>query len=132
MNGINLSVLSHSDVFRDPKLVRSLRALTNPPSVGSGMKIVLNEQRTGTYILARLNNKLVGWAFLCDRVTDENAQLAVFVHPKCRGKGIGSAIVSQAILSSQKPVTVQPWSEPGRRLYSRFGLSTAPWEYHSA
>ena len=48
----------------------------------------------------------------------------IMVHPVCRGRGIGTALMENALAGARVPVllTVDPQNEPAVSLYERFGF----------
>lgn len=49
----------------------------------------------------------------------------IMVHPQCRGKGIGTALMQQALQRADQPVllTVDPENESAVALYRKFGFA---------
>lgn len=71
-------------------------------------------------------NEIAGAVVMFPSQTGELFLHKIMVHPVCRGKGVGTALMNAALAVAQAPVllTVDPENSPAVSLYEQFGFRT--------
>lgn len=128
-------------IVSNPKFMSRLRELTLGPY--SGMNTELDQwiervnDRPVDVILftAHKMGKIIGWAFLSGEATyypfdydlngyqgrDKGLLFEIFVDPKYRRTGIGSALIKAAKNKiGEETMCICPWNEEGHSFYDRF------------
>lgn len=70
------------------------------------------------------SNQIAGALVMFPTKHGENFLHKIMVHPICRGAGLGTALMKQALTMTTVPVllTVDPQNAPAVQLYERFGF----------
>lgn len=71
-------------------------------------------------------NRIAGALVMFPSQSGELFLHKIMVHPVCRGKGVGTALMKAALASAEVPVllTVDPDNSPAVSLYEQFGFRT--------
>ncbi len=104
---------------------------------GRGLRKILNNEEIGVILVARHSDKVIGMVSILYTISTALGERVgiledFVVLPECRGKGVGSELISYALnFSKQKgckriTLLTDDDNEDAHRFYLRFGFSRSP------
>lgn len=140
---VKITTIDANKALQNHYLIKSFRRLTLYQFSGMNcelddlLDLAKNKKINAKMVMAHINNVMVGWALMSrepsnfrftkglydKNVAKKYTLVEIFINPKYRRKGIGTAILQRALkltsITKHQPFAVAPHDDPSENLFKK-------------